>query len=152
MQGYEANVVFDGTRPISDLTDVSVNSGNWQTHTANIVTDANVTISDKTIYKVKLNSNVEIWQLFHNRKEVINARWPSAQWDDETVYSFNKWGHGYYEYKNNGDIEDGDGNVLGNGTGSPYYYENGEIVDVAHNNINLYNLFKHYQIHLLQTQ
>ena len=28
LQGYEANVVFDGTRPISDLTDVSVNSGN----------------------------------------------------------------------------------------------------------------------------
>ena len=139
LRGYEANVVFDGTRPISDLTDVSVNSGNWQTHTANIVTDANVTINNKTIYKVKLNSNVEIWQLFHNRKEVINARWPSAQWDDETVYSFDKWGHGYYDLKGNGNIEDKDGNVLGNGTGSPYYYENGEIVDVAHNNINLYN-------------
>ena len=139
LQGYEANVVFDGTRPISDLTDVSVNSGNWQTHTANIVTDANVTINNKTIYKVKLNSNVEIWQLFYNRKEVINARWPSAQWDDETVYSFDKWGHGYYDLKGNGNIEDKDGNVLGNGTGSPYYYENGEIVDVAHNNINLYN-------------
>ena len=37
LQGYEANVVLDGTRPISDLTDTSVNSGNWQTHTANIV-------------------------------------------------------------------------------------------------------------------
>ena len=139
LQGYEANVVFDGTRPIDDLKDVSVNSGNWQTHTANIVTDANVTINNKTIYKVKLNSNVEIWQLFHNRKEVINARWPSAQWDDETVYSFNKWGHGYYDLKGNGNIEDSNGTVLGNGVSSPYYYENGEIVDVAHNNISLYN-------------
>ena len=139
LQGYEANVVFDGTRPIDDLKDVTVNSGNWQTHTANIVTDANVTINNKTIYKVKLNSNVEIWQLFHNRKEVINARWPSAQWDDETVYSFNKWGHGYYDLKGNGNIEDSNGTVLGNGVSSPYYYENGEIVDVAHNNISLYN-------------
>ena len=37
-----------------------------------------------------------------------------------------------YDYKGNGDIEDSEGNVLGNGTGSHYYYENGEIVDVAH--------------------
>ena len=139
LQGYEANVVFDGTRPISDLTDTSVNSGNWQSYTANIVTDANSVVNNKTLYKVKLQSDVEIWQLFYNRKEVINARWPSAQWDDDSVYSFDKWGHGYYDLKGNGNIEDKDGNVLGNGTGSPYYYENGEIVDVAHNNINLYN-------------
>ncbi len=139
LQGYEANVVFDGTRPISALTDTAVNGGNWQTHTANIVTDANVIINNKTIYKVKLQSNVEIWQLFHNRKEVINARWPSAQWSDESVYSFNNWGHGYYEYKNNGDITNNSGTVIGNGTGSHYYYDNGEIVDVAHGNISLYN-------------
>ena len=139
LQGYEANVVFDGTRPISALTDTAVNGGNWQTHTANVVTDANVIINNKTIYKVKLQSNVEIWQLFHNRKEVINARWPSAQWSDESVYSFNNWGHGYYEYKNNGDITNNSGTVIGNGTGSHYYYDNGEIVDVAHGNISLYN-------------
>ena len=139
LQGYEANVVFDGTRPISDLTDTTVNGGNWQTHTANIVTDNNTTISNKTIYKVKLQSDVEIWQLFYNRNEVINARWPSAQWSDESVYSFDKWGHGYYDIKSNGNIEDKDGNTLGNGTGSPYYYENGEIVNVDHGNISLYN-------------
>ena len=139
LQGYEANVVFDGTRPISDLTDTTVNGGNWQTHTANIVTDNNTTISNKTIYKVKLQSDVEIWQLFYNRNEVINARWPSAQWSDESVYSFDNWGHGYYEYKNNGDIEDGNGTVLGNGVSSHYYYDNGEIVDVAHDGIDLYD-------------
>ena len=133
------NVTFDGTRAIYDLADTSVNNGNWQTHTANIVTDANVTINNKTIYKVKLNSNVEIWQLFHNRNEVINARWPSAQWSDDSVYSFDNWGHGYYEYKNNGDITDNSETVIGNGTSSHYYYDNGEIVDVAHNNISLYN-------------
>ncbi len=133
------NVTFDGTREIYDLADTNVNNGNWQTHTTTIVTDNNTTISNKTIYKIKLQSNVEIWQLFHNRNEVINARWPSAQWSDESVYSFNNWGHGYYEYKNNGDITDNSENVIGNGTGSHYYYENGEIVDVAHGNINLYS-------------
>ena len=126
------NVVFDGTRPISDLADSSVNGGEWATYSTDIVTDTNQTITNKTIYRIKLNSNVEIWQLFHNRNEVINARYPSAQWSDESVYDFNHWGHGYYEYKNNGDITNISGSVLGNGTGSHYYYDNGEIVDVAH--------------------
>ena len=133
IRGYNyENVVFDGTRAIGDLADSSVNGGQWSTHTTDIITDTNQTLSSKTIYKIKLNSNVEIWQLFHNRDEVINARYPSAQWTDETVYNFNNWGHGYYEYKNNGDITNISGSVLGNGTGSHYYYENGEIVDVAH--------------------
>ena len=69
-------------------------------------------------------------KLFYDRNEVINK-----------MLKFNgmmivcmilKIKHGYYEYKNNGDIEDSEGNVLGNGTGSHYYYDNGEIVDVAH--------------------
>ena len=38
------------------------------------------------------------------------------QWDDDSVYDFKNCAHGYYEYKNNGDIEDSEGNVLGNGT------------------------------------
>ena len=133
------NVTFDGTREIYDLADTNVNNGNWQTHTTTIVTDTNQTISNKTIYKIKLQSDVEIWQLFHNRNEVINARWPSAQWSDESVYSFDNWGHGYYDYKSNGNIEDGNGTVIGNGVSSHYYYDNGEIVDVAHDGINLYN-------------
>jgi len=133
IQGYnDENVTFDGTRPISDLADSSVNGGEWQTHTTDIVTDTNQTLSNKTIYKIKLNSTAEVWQLFYNRNEVINARYPSAQWSDESVYDWNYWGHGYYDYKSNGNIEDSEGNVLGNGTGSHYYYENGEIVDVAH--------------------
>ena len=133
------NVTFDGTTAIYDLADTEVNNGNWQTHTATIVTDNGTTISDKTIYKIKLNATVKIWQLFHNRNEVINARWPSAQWSDESVYSFDNWGHGYYDYKSNGNIEDGNGTVIGNGVSSHYYYDNGEIVDVAHDGINLYN-------------
>ena len=139
IQGYNnENVTFDGTRPISDLADTSINNGNWQTHSTTIVTDANQTIN-KTIYKIKLNSTAEVWQLFYNRDEIINARYPSAQWSDDSVYSFNNWGHGYYDILNNGNILDGDGNIIGSGTGSKYYYENGEIVDVAHDNISLYN-------------
>ena len=133
------NVVFDGTKSIDELKDVFVNGGNWVTYTTDVVTDNNQTINNKTLYRIKLRNDVEIWQLFHDRKEVINARFPSAQWDDESVYSLDNWGHGYYDYKDNGDIEDGSGNIIGNGTGSHYYYENGEIVDVAHNNINLYD-------------
>ena len=135
----QGNVTFDGTTAIYDLADTTVNNGNWQTHTTTIVTDTNQTINNKTIYKIKLNSNVKIWQLFHNRNEVINARWPSAQWSDESVYSFDNWGHGYYDYKNNGDIEDSNGTVLGNGVSSHYYYDNGEIVDVAHDGLDLYD-------------
>ena len=133
IQGYkDEKVTFDGTKPISDLRDTSVNGGNWQTHTADIVTDTNQTLSSKTIYKIKLNSDVEIWQLFYNRDEVINARYPSAQWTDEGVYDWNNWGHGYYNILGNGDIVNNSGSVLGSGTGSHYYYDNGEIVDVAH--------------------
>ena len=139
IRGYNGEkVIFDGTKPISDLTDTAVNSGNWQTHTTDIVTDSNQVVNNKVIYKVKLKSDVEIWQLFYNRNEVINARWPSAQWTDESVYDFNKWGHGYYDINNSGDILDATGSVLGSGTGSHYYYDNGEIVDVAHNSASLY--------------
>ena len=140
IQSYNnENVTFDGTRPIEDLKDINVNGGNWETYTTDVVTDNNQTINNKTLYRIKLRNDVEIWQLFHDRNEVINARFPSAQWDDDSVYSHDNWGHGYYDYKANGDIEDGSGNVIGNGTGSHYYYENGEIVDVSHNNINLYD-------------
>jgi len=131
--GYNnENVTFDGTKPISDLRDTSVNGGNWQTHTSDIITDTNQTLSSKTIYKIKLNSDAEVWQLFYNRNEVINARYPSAQWSDDSVYDWNNWGHGYYDIKANGNIENSNGTVIGSGTGSHYYYENGEIVDVAH--------------------
>ena len=38
LQGYkDEKVTFDGTRPISDLRDTSVNGGNWQTHTKSIL-------------------------------------------------------------------------------------------------------------------
>ena len=140
IQAYNnENVTFDGTRSIEDLKDTNVNSGNWEAYTTTIVTDTNQTINNKTLHRIKLRDDVEIWQLFHDRNEVINARFPSAQWDDETVYDRANWGHGYYDIISNGDIKDGSGNVLGNGTSSPYYYENGEIVDVAQSGKSLYD-------------
>ena len=140
LQGWNnENVVFDGTRSIEDLRDINVNGGNWETYTTDVVTDENSTISGKTLYRIKLRNDVEIWQLFHDRNEVINARYPSAQWDDESVYDRANWAHGYYDINSNGDIKDSNGNVLGNGTGSPYYYENGEIVDVANGGKSLYD-------------
>ena len=139
LQAYNnENVTFDGTRSIEELRDANWEGG-WTPYTTNVVTDENQTINDKTLYRIKLRDDVEIWQLFHDRNEVINARWPSAQWEDETVYDRAKWGHGYHDINNSGDIKDSSGNVLGNGTSSPYYYENGEIVDVAYAGNNLYD-------------
>ena len=59
------NVVFDGTRSIDDLKDITVNGGNWEEWSTDIVTDANQTINDKTLYRIKLRDDVEIWQLFN---------------------------------------------------------------------------------------
>ena len=73
IRGYNyENVVFDGTKQSVIFSDSSVNGGQWSTHTTDIITDTNQTLSSKTIYKIKLNSNVEIPKLFHNRDEVIN--------------------------------------------------------------------------------
>ena len=38
------------------------------------------------MYRLKLQDDTEIWQLFYDRNEVIAARWPSAQWSDDSVY------------------------------------------------------------------
>ena len=88
-----------------------------------IVNDSN-DIETATFYKIKLRSDVEIWQLFHKYSEVINARWPSAQWVDDSVFEQERWGHGYYNYS---DVK-----------GTIKEYSNGEIVDIPTNNINLY--------------
>ena len=38
IRGYNyENVTFDGTRPISDLADSSVNGGQWSTHTLSLI-------------------------------------------------------------------------------------------------------------------
>ena len=111
-----------GTKCINDLSDDS-KEGVWTPFNKMIVNDAN-DIETVTIYKIKLRSDVEIWQLFYEYSEVINARWPSAQWVDDSVFEQEKWGHGYYNYS---DVE-----------GTSKEYSNGEIVDIPINNIDLY--------------
>ena len=78
--------------------------GVWSEYVTTIVSDDNQIINNKRLYRIKLKDNVEIWQVFYKRKEIINARWPSAQWNDDSVYNWNNWGHGYYDIKSNGDI------------------------------------------------
>ena len=79
-----------------------------------------------------MRSDVEIWQLFYDRNEVINARYPSAQWTNDEIYDLNNWGHGYY---NKNDV-----------SGTYLDYENGEIVDISHNDIDLYEYVKQQQL------
>ena len=61
-------------------------------------------------------------------KKLLTRDAPSAQWKDDSVFDINKWGHGYYNYSDvAGTIRD---------------YDNGEIVDIPHNDINLYDFVK----------
>ena len=111
------NVVFAGTKSINELSDES-GEGVWVPFNKLIVNDSN-DIETATFYKIKLRSDVEIWQLFHKYSEVINARWPSAQWVDDSVFEQERWGHGYYNYS---DVK-----------GTIKEYSNGEIVDIPTN-------------------
>ena len=87
-----------------------------------VVNDSNE-IETISVYRIKLKSNVKVWQLFHNRAEIMNARWPSAQWIYDGVFNKDRWGNGYTNYS---DVE-----------GTINDYVNGEIVDIPGNN-NLY--------------
>ena len=128
-------VVFNGTSTINELRDNTHSDGTgWNPVTSTIVLD-NATLQTITLHSIKLKDSVSIWQLFHEkdntRNEVINARWPSAQWSDDSVYSTNNWGHGYY---NHSDV-----------SGTNRDYNNGEIVDIAQVNTNLYDFIKKQQ-------
>ena len=62
--------------------------------------------------------------IISNENEIINARWPSADWENDEIYDLNNWGHGYYNKK---DV-----------SGTLFDYENGEIIDISNNYNNLY--------------
>ena len=80
-----------------------------------------------TLYKIKLKENTKVWQCFHNREEVMGARYPSAQWRDNSVYEINsserptRWCWGY--------------NSIPSGSTAPY--ENGVIIDYPYDNDNI---------------
>ena len=129
----DENVVFDGTRPISELRDTNSPDGDWKKITKTIVTDNNEN-AYASLYKIKLRDDVDIWQLFLRRKEIINARWPSAQWTDDSVFDQNRWGHGYY---NHSDVQ-----------GTNRDYDNGSIIDIPNtqNGNDLYEFVKKLRI------
>lgn len=124
------NVVLDGTRSIDELRDINNVNGIWNSDSRFVVKDDNSVITAQ-LYKIKLRDDVKIWQLFHNRREIINARYPSAQWENDEVYDLNNWGHGYYN--------------LNDVNGTMKYYDNGEIVDISNSNVDLYNFVSQQQ-------
>ena len=119
IKGYNnEKVIFDGTR---DILTLAVSGEVWQPINKTIVNDSNIN-ETVTLYRLQIESSYNLIQLFNNREEIINARYPSGQWKDESVYSLNNWCHGYYNKPSSSD---------------PFYYENGEIIDFSHTNIDL---------------
>ena len=112
-------VIFDGTK---NITEISLSGESWQPITKQIVNDDNI-IENVTLYRIKLDPSFNPIQLFNNREEIINARYPSAQWNDDSVYDLSNWCHGYYNKPQESD---------------PFYYDNGSIIDYSHNNIDLF--------------
>ena len=111
---------IDGTVPISEVKETNAN---WETQSTTVIDDFG-NEQDLTIFKIKLKSDSQIVQLFYNRKEIINARLPSAQWEDDSVYKVDSdekilhWFHGYEKEPAND---------------SQKYYTNGEIIDHSFN-------------------
>ena len=56
----------------------------WKLENRTIIDDNNTPLT-VTLYKIKLKENTKVWQCFHNREEVMGARYPSAQWRDKLV-------------------------------------------------------------------
>jgi len=70
----DEKVVFDGTIDVK---------GRWKKHSGNI-------------YKLKMKQDV--WQLFWNNEMVVPARWPNAQYSDNTVWDQKKtWARGLHK-------------------------------------------------------
>ena len=116
-------IIIDGTKNISELIDTNAT---WSKITHKVSNENGSSVINTNIYKIKIKDNTKIWQLFSNRKEIINARYPSAQWDNDEVYNLANWGHGYYDKSTNGDIP----------------YVNGQIIDYSNNKVDLYNYVK----------
>ena len=120
-------VIFDGTKSINELKETNAT---WEKINHQVANENGSEVSNTFIYRIKVKNTTQIWQLFSERKEIINARYPSAQWTDESVYDRdNHWGHGYKDNATNGAIP----------------YGNGEILDYSNNKIDLYNYVKKIQ-------
>lgn len=116
-------VIIDGTKSINDL---KYTDATWSKLIGFRSSENGTSVFSMNFYKIKIKDNVKIWQLFSDRKEIIHARYPSAQWDNDNVYKLSNWGHGYYDKSTNGNIP----------------YVNGEIIDYSNNKVDLYNYVK----------
>lgn len=117
-------VIFDGTKNINELKETNAQ---WEKISHTVCNENGSQTMDTSIYRIKVKNTTRIWQLFSDRNEIINARYPSAQWNDNSVYHReNHWGHGYKDNATNGAIQ----------------YNNGEIIDFSNNKIDLYNYVK----------
>ncbi len=86
IQSYKGEkVTFDGTVPVSAIT-----SDNWTQHSGDI-------------YKLQLDEPT--WQLFVDDEMMMNARWPNARFDDDSVYSRAGWAIGKDATTTNGHID-----------------------------------------------
>ena len=65
------NAVIDGT--------INLNEYNW-------------TKTENNIYKTTIDT--AIWQLFIENNEMVMARWPNAQFVDNSIYSWDTWAEG----------------------------------------------------------
>ena len=87
IKGYGAGnlgnryIIFDGTTDLSEY--------NW-THLGN------------NIYKTNIDTT--IWQLFIEGKEMVMARWPNAQFNDKSIYSWDSWAQGDESLSSNGTV------------------------------------------------
>lgn len=116
--------IIDGTKNINQLKNTN---SNWTKINHTVSTENGNSTVNTNIYKIKIKDDVKIWQLFSNRKEIINARYPSAQWDNDGIFDVsNNWGHGYYDKSTNRDIP----------------YVNGEIIDYSNSKVDLYSYVK----------
>lgn len=86
IQSYNGEkVTFDGTVAVSTIA-----TGSWVQHAGDI-------------YKLQLNEPT--WQLFVNDEMMVNARWPNARFDDDSVYSRAVWAKGLDASTTNGHID-----------------------------------------------
>ena len=59
--------------------------------TKEITTSWNVNSDNANIYETKITE--DIWQLFIDDKQQVAARWPNAQFNDDSVYDRANWSH-----------------------------------------------------------
>ena len=87
IKGYGAGdlinryIIFDGTTDLSEY--------NW-------------TDLGNNIYKTTIDTT--IWQLFIDGKEMVMARWPNAQFNDKSIYSWDTWAQGDESLSFNGTV------------------------------------------------